>query len=70
MTDREAVEILRAQGYAVGDPDLQTGTVRVWIDHTNTFVDVKLGQELLYLAEGKKTVEQLQADATKVGKAF
>ncbi|HWQ52628.1 MAG TPA: hypothetical protein VN442_03015 [Bryobacteraceae bacterium] len=65
MTDREALEILEAQGYAVGAPDPQTGTVRVWIDHTNTFVDVKLGQELLYLAEGKKTIEQLQAERSK-----
>ena len=66
MTDREALEILEAQGYAVGAPDSQTGTVRVWIDHTNTFVDnVKLGQELLYLAEGKKTIEQLQAERSK-----
>ena len=31
MKNTEALNILRAQGYAVGTPDLHTGRVRVWI---------------------------------------
>ena len=40
MKDTEALDILRAQGYAVGTPDVHTGRVRVWIRGSDEAVDV------------------------------
>ncbi len=59
MTDNEALEILRAQGYAAGTPDLQRGSVRVWIYGSNEAVDVRLGRELCEFAEGKLTFDDI-----------
>jgi hypothetical protein len=61
MTDTEAMEILRAQGHAVGVPDLNSGTVRVWIHETDHYLDVRLGRDLVRLAEGSATIEDLEA---------
>ncbi|MBI4874400.1 MAG: hypothetical protein HY822_07195 [Acidobacteria bacterium] len=61
MTDSEAMEILRAGGHAVGIPDAATGTVRIWVHETDRFVDVRLGRDLIYLAEGKTTFEDLES---------
>ncbi|MBZ5596486.1 MAG: hypothetical protein LAP39_29950 [Acidobacteriia bacterium] len=60
MTDNEALEILRAQGYAAGTPDVRTGRVRVWIHGNNDAVDVAIGRELHELAEGKLTFEEIR----------
>jgi len=60
MTDNEALNILRAQGYAVGMPDVRTGRVRVWVGGSNDAVDVLIGRELHELAEGKLTFEEIQ----------
>jgi len=60
MTDNEALEILRAQGYAAGTLDVRTGRVRVWIHGTNDAVDVAIGRELHELAEGKLTFEEIR----------
>lgn len=62
MTEREALDILRAQGHAVGTPDPTTGTVRIWVRGTDRAIDVKPGRELIYLAEGKLTFEDLEAE--------
>lgn len=62
MTETEALDILRGQGHAVGIPDHSAGTVRIWVHGTNHSVDVKLGRDLIYLAEGKITVEDLEAE--------
>lgn len=59
MTDNEALEILRAQGYAAGTPDLRNGFVRVWIHDSDELVDVRLGQELHDFAEGKLTFDEI-----------
>jgi len=53
MTDNEALEILRAEGYAAGTPDVRTRRVRIWIHGSNDAVDVAIGRELHELAEGK-----------------
>jgi len=65
MTDTEALEILRAQGHAVGTPDHDAGSVRVWVRGTDFALDVNLGTELIHLAEGKITVEDLEAEWDK-----
>ena len=57
MTDNEALDILRAQGYAAGIPD-RNGWVRVWI-HGNDAIDVRAGRELRELAEGKLSFEEI-----------
>lgn len=63
MTDSEALEILRGQGYAVGAPDQRTGTVRIWLHGSEHWVDVKPGRDLIYLAEGKISFEDLEPRA-------
>jgi hypothetical protein len=40
MKNADALDILRAQGYAVGTPDAHTGRVRVWIRGSDEAVDV------------------------------
>lgn len=61
MKDTEALDILRAQGYAVGTPDVHTGRVRVWIHNSDEAIDVEIGRELHELAEGKLTFEDIRA---------
>jgi hypothetical protein len=61
MTDMEALDILRAQGYAVGTPDAYTGVVRVWIRGSDEAVDVRLGRELHELAEEKLSFDDIAA---------
>jgi len=64
------LHILRAQGYAVGTPDVHTGRVRVWIRGSDEAVDVEIGRELHELAEGKLSFEDIRArreDETVVG---
>jgi hypothetical protein len=58
MTDKLALELLRAQGHAAGTPD-RNGSVLVWIHGSNDAIDVKLGKELHELAEGKLSFEDL-----------
>ncbi len=60
MTEREALDILRGQGHAVGTPDYSTGTVRIWVHATSHSIDAKLGRDLIYLAEGKITIDNLE----------
>jgi hypothetical protein len=60
MTDNEALDILRAQGYLAGTPDVRTGRVRIWIRGRNDAVDVAIGRELRELAEGKLTFEEIR----------
>ena len=61
MKDTEALNILRAQGYAVGTPDVHTGRVRVWIHGSDEAVDVEIGRELLELAMGKLSFAEIRA---------
>ena len=61
MKDADALDILRAQGYAVGTPDAHTGRVRVWIRGSDEAVDVGIGRELHDLAEGKVSFEDIRA---------
>jgi hypothetical protein len=68
MKVTEALDILRAQGYAVGTPDVHTGRVRVWLRGSDEAVDVEIG-ELHEVAEGKLSFEELWArreDETEV----
>ena len=65
MTAIDALNVLRAQGHAVGAPNQDTGMVRIWVYGTNRFIDVKLGRDLLYLAEGKLTFEDLEPGRAK-----
>lgn len=70
MKDADALDILRAQGYAVGAPNVHTGRVRVWIGASDEAVDVELGRELYDLATGKLNFEDIRAqreDETVVG---
>jgi hypothetical protein len=70
MKDADALDILRAQGCAVGTPDVHTGRVRVWICGSDEAVDVEIGRELHELAEGKLSFEDIWArreDETVVG---
>lgn len=60
MKDTEALDILRAQGYAVGTPNVHTGRVRVWIRGSDEAVDVQMGKELHELAEGKSSFEDIR----------
>ncbi len=60
MKDTEALDILRAQGFAVGTPDVHTGRVRVWIHDSDEAVDVEAGRELHELAEGKLTFADIR----------
>lgn len=62
MTETEALDILRAQGHAVGTPDPVTGTVRIWVHGMSHSIDVKLGRDLIYLAEGKITIDDLEPE--------
>jgi hypothetical protein len=59
MTDNEALEILRAQGYAAGTLDLRNGLVRVWIHGSDEVVAVRLGRELCDFAEAKLTFDEI-----------
>jgi hypothetical protein len=68
MTDIEAMEILRAQGHAVGAPDSKTGAVRVWIHGTDRHVDVNSGRDLIRLAEGSSTMEDFESELEKTRK--
>ncbi len=61
MRDTEALDILRAQGYAVGTPNADTGRVRIWVRGSDEAVDVEIGRELHEVAEGKLTFEDIQA---------
>ncbi len=58
------MEILRGRGYAVGVPDYKKGAVRIWIHGTDHSVDVRLGRDLVHLAEGKVTLEDLEPTLT------
>lgn len=66
MTDREALDILRAQGHAAGSPDYDAGTVRIWVRGTDFAVDVNLGRDLIHLAEGQITIEDLAPEWDKM----
>ena len=59
MTEKDAIEILRAQGHALGTPGPRT--IRLWVHGTSQAIDVERGHELIYLAEGKLSVEELLA---------
>ncbi len=61
MTDREALDILRAQGYGAGAPDVRTGRVRIWLRGSDEPVEVATGRELHDLAEGRLTVDEVRA---------
>jgi hypothetical protein len=61
MKDTEALDILRAQGYAAGTPDVHTGRVRVWRRGSDEAVDVEIGRELRELAEGKLSFDDIWA---------
>ena len=70
MKDAEVLDILRAQGYAVGTPAAHTGRVRVSIRGSDETVGVEIGGELHELAEGKLSFEDIWArreDETVVG---
>jgi hypothetical protein len=54
------LDILRAQGYGVGTPDVHTGRVRVWIRGSEEVLDVDIGTELNELASGQLTVEEIR----------
>jgi hypothetical protein len=60
MTDKEALEMIRAQGHAAGTPDPRTGRVRVWIRNTNESLDVSIGTELHDLASGKLSMDEIR----------
>jgi hypothetical protein len=59
MTDKEALDTLRAQGHAAATHD-RTGQVRVWIHGSSDAVDVKTGTELHELAEGKLSFDEVR----------
>jgi hypothetical protein len=61
MKEADALDILRAQGCAVGTPDVHTGRVRVWICGSDEAVDVEIGRELHELVEGKVSFEDIRA---------
>ena len=62
MSDTEALEIVRAQGYAASAPDVHTGRVRVWVHGSSgSAVDVEAGREIHELAEGKLTLEEMRS---------
>ena len=60
MKDSEALDILRAQGHAVGIADLHTGRVRIWIQHSDEAIEVMIGRELHELAEGKLSLDDIR----------
>jgi hypothetical protein len=60
MSDDEALEILRGEGHAAGQPDFHSGRVRVWVAHTSSVIDVQLGMELRELAQGKLSFEEIR----------
>lgn len=59
MTYHRALDLLSAQGYAVGTPNSQTGEVRIWAPGGTESVEVRIGRELDDLAAGKLTLEQI-----------
>ncbi|HLK65840.1 MAG TPA: hypothetical protein VKU19_20525 [Bryobacteraceae bacterium] len=60
MMDTEALDILRAQGYAAGTPDARTGRVRVWTRDSEEAIDIQIGRELNELAEGKLSFDEIR----------
>lgn len=60
MKDQEALEILRAEGHYVAEPDEHTGRVRMWLHGSDEAIEVEPGRELQELAEGRLTVEEIQ----------
>ena len=60
MTDKEALDILRAQGHAAAVPETGSGHVRVWDRNNEDAVNVTLGRELHELAEGKLTFDEIR----------
>jgi hypothetical protein len=65
MTETEALDILRAQGHVAAAPDHSRGTVRIWVHGSDHFVDVKLGHDLIHLAEGRITIDDLEPQPTR-----
>jgi hypothetical protein len=65
MKDTEALDILRAQSYAVGTPDAHPDRVRVWIRGSDEAVDGETGRELDELAEGRLSFEDYSGARTK-----
>jgi methyl coenzyme M reductase subunit D len=61
MTDTEALAILQAQGHATGTPDIHTGRVSVWIRGSEEAIEVQSGEELIELAEGKLSFDDIRA---------
>jgi hypothetical protein len=61
IKETDALEILRAQGYAVGAPDVHTGRVRIWLQGSDEAIDVEIGRELCEMAEGKLSFEEVRA---------
>jgi hypothetical protein len=61
MNDRDALDILRAEGHAVGTPDVHTGRVTVWYRGGDDPIDVEIGRELHELAEGKLSFDDIRA---------
>lgn len=59
MTDKQALDILHARGYATGTPDARSGTVRVWTNQSGFAADVAMGKELQDLAAGKLSFEEI-----------
>jgi hypothetical protein len=59
--DAEALDILRAQGYVLGTPDIRTGRVSLWIRGSDEATDVDVGRELQELAEGRLSLEDIRA---------
>ena len=59
MTNKQALEILRARGYATGTLDARSGRIRVWTHQSGFAVDVAMGQELEDLAAGRLSLEEI-----------
>jgi hypothetical protein len=60
MKDTEALDILRARGYAASTPDIHTGRLRVWIRGSDEAINVQVGRELHELAEARLTFEEIR----------
>jgi len=61
MKESEALDILCAQGYGVGTPDMVTGRVTIWIRGTEDVVDVAIGRELQELLDGRLSFADILA---------
>jgi len=55
MTDKQAIDLLRARGYVVGDPDAHSGEISVWTPGGAYALKVRVGKELGEFAAGKLT---------------